>query len=109
MLWNNLNQNSDLYRQIQTINRYRKLLNVYTEPQVERYCDAELYAFTRGKMFVAVTNRFNQVTRTITYHPYGEGTKLCNIFYMNQDCVVVKGGSFPLYLQNAEAKIFVPV
>jgi hypothetical protein len=32
---------------------------------------------------------------------------LCNIFF-STDCVVVKNGKVPVYLNNGEVKVFVP-
>ncbi len=50
--------------------------------QVQRYSDDSFYAFTRGTTFVALTNvgsNGSSQQRTITYHPYADGTKLCNL------------------------------
>lgn len=52
-------------------------------PQVQRYSDDSFYAFTRGTTFVALTNAGSNsgtLMRTITYHPYKEGTKLCEMY-----------------------------
>jgi hypothetical protein len=38
---------------------------------------------------------------------FSEGQSVCNIF-VGGDCVVIKGGKLPVYLNNGEAKIFVP-
>ncbi|ELR25454.1 acidstable alpha-amylase [Acanthamoeba castellanii str. Neff] len=100
-----------LYQLIRTIVSYRKQAQVWQYPQVQRYSDDTFYAFTRGTTFVALTNAGSNsgtLMRTITYHPYKEGTKLCEIFYPT-DCVVVQNGSFPVYLDNGESKIFYPV
>ena len=68
-----------------------------------------MYAFTRGNLFVGLTNSQNTQSVTITYHPYPNGQKLCNIFYPGQDCVTVQNGGFPLSLNGGETKILVPV
>lgn len=49
---------------------------IYEAKQVERYVDDQFFAFTRGDVFVATTNVGNgqSLTRTITYHPYSDGT-----------------------------------
>ncbi len=99
VLWNNLDTQSDLYRHIQTVNQYRKRLGTQAEPQVERFVDGDLYAFSRGRMFVAVTNRMYEVRREISYHPFPEGARICNIFY-SQDCVLIKNGKFTLFLEQ---------
>jgi len=48
-----------------------------------------------------------EVKETISNTPYNEGETICNIFWP-ADCVKVKGGSFSLYLENGEVKIFLP-
>ena len=85
---------------------------------------------------VLVTNQGSNknIQRTITYHPYSAGTKICNIFYAdNSDCITVGGAtanttriqrlgdkekanagdnvavSFGIYLAKGESKIYVPV
>lgn len=48
----------------------------YTASQVERYVDDQFFAFTRGTVFIATSNigSGQSMTRTITYHPYSDGT-----------------------------------
>lgn len=69
---------------IQTLNRLASNLTSDVS-QVQRYADDQFYAYTRGDtaaaMFVALTNvgsAGSPVSRTITYHPYPDGTVLCN-------------------------------
>jgi len=102
---------SDLYTYIKTVINYKKTAKIYNESQVQRYADNNFYAFTRGTTLVALTNGgTNQasITRTITYHPYTDGTKLCNLFYPT-DCITVTSGKFDVVLLHGEAKIFYPV
>ncbi|KAH3766637.1 acidstable alpha-amylase [Pelomyxa schiedti] len=102
---------SDLYTFLQTVITYRKSAKVWTQSQVQRYADNNFYAFTRGTTFVALTNGgTNQasITRTITYQPYADGTKLCNLFYPT-DCIYVEDGQFDVVLLHGEPKIFYPV
>jgi len=84
-LWtSNFNNNSDLYKFLQLIINYRKSQKIQALPQVQRYSDDNFYAFTRGNVFVALTNvgsNGNQIIRHITFHPYANGTKLCNLFF----------------------------
>ena len=50
---------------------------------MQRYADDTFYAFTRGTVFIATTNvgsKGSPQERTITYHPYSNGTKLCNLY-----------------------------
>lgn len=76
----------------QSVNKLRAQRGVAADwAQTQRYSDDSFYAFTRGQggkddasaIFVALTNTGSQggdVTRTITYHPYPDGTRLCNWF-----------------------------
>ena len=137
-LWNyGFNTNTDMYVLIQTILKYRKKLKLWQADQVERYLDDEFLAFTRGNALILLTNQGSNknIQRTITYHPYSAGTKICNIFYAdNSDCITVGGAaanttarihrlgekekanvgdnvavSFGIYLAKGESKIYVPV
>lgn len=67
-----------------------------------------MYAFTRGNFFVALTNNVNgQVHQDVPNTGFSEGQTVCNIFFTG-DCVVIKNGKLPVYLNYGEAKIFVP-
>jgi len=111
-LWtSNYNTSTTLYKFISTVVSYRKQAQAWLYPQVQRYADNQFYAFTRGQTFVALTNggsKQPQITRTITYQPYPNGTKLCNLFYAS-DCITVQNGQFEVYLNNGECKVFSPV
>jgi hypothetical protein len=69
-----------------------------------------LYAFYRGELFVGLTNVYSTtVVKKITKHPFAAGARICNIFYPKDDQLVVeKDRTFELYLNNGEAKVFVP-
>ncbi len=97
---------SDIYKYIKTILAFRKQTQFYWETQVQRWADDTFYAFTRGPYLFAFTNSHNTQQRNVTYHPYSDGTTLCNLFW-NGDCIVVKDGKVPVYLVNGEVKIFV--
>ena len=87
-----------------------KINEIVNNPQVERYVDDVFYAYTRGKVFVATTNvgqSFARLERVITYHPYSDGTVLCDIFWSG-DCVTVQNGKFTIVLLNGESKVFYP-
>jgi alpha-amylase len=104
-LWANMDRETDISTFIKKINYLRKGTQYYMYEQIQRYSDPNFYAFSRGELFFAFTNTNEQQTRTITYHPYEDGTILCNIFYEN-DCVKVEDGAFPVTLLNGEVKIF---
>jgi len=99
-----------LYGFISKLVGYRKQAQLWSYPQVQRYADDTFYAFTRGTTFVALTNGGSnqaQLVRNITYHPYSNGQKLCNLFYPS-DCIQVNHGSFSVYLDQGESKVFYP-
>jgi len=101
---------NSLYSLITKLVAYRKQAQVWNYAQTQRYADDQFYAFTRGNTFVALTNggsSQSQVVRTITFHPYTNGQKLCNLFYPT-DCIVVSNGSFQVTLNKGESKVFSP-
>eukprot|EP01102_Stenamoeba_stenopodia_P013174 TRINITY_DN4238_c0_g1_i1.p1 TRINITY_DN4238_c0_g1~~TRINITY_DN4238_c0_g1_i1.p1 ORF type:complete len:467 (+),score=100.77 TRINITY_DN4238_c0_g1_i1:205-1605(+) len=111
VLWpSSYSTSAELYVYLQTVINYRKTAQIwqYTQ-QIQRYLDDQFLAFTRGLTFVALTNQGNDLVRTITYHPYQNGQKLCNLFYPTQDCITVTNGQFQVYLNNGENKIYYPV
>ena len=57
---------------------------LYNAQQIERYVDDQFFAFSRGNVLVATTNigSGQSFTRTITYHPYSDGTSELNITYV---------------------------
>jgi len=110
-LWPNYNTKSELYQFISKVVMFRKKMNVQNEKQIQRYCDDNFYSFTRGQILVALTNGGSgqaSIMRSISYHPYKDGTKLCNLFY-EQDCISVKNGVLNVVLLHGESKIFYPV
>ena len=90
-LWDNYNTDSILYKILGKVHALRKQVSIWNLPIVQRYADNNFYAFTRGNVLVCCTNT-NSVSRTITYHDFKDGDKLCNILY-DGDCVSVSGGS----------------
>jgi alpha-amylase len=111
-LWPYYNTNSDLYQYIAVINKFRTEQGeaVYGQQQVERYVDDQFFAFTRGMVFVATTNigSGQGLSRSITYHPYSDGTKLVNILD-SSDTVTVNGGAFTVTIEGGMPKIYHPV
>ena len=103
-----MNQDHELYKYIASLNKIRKELKVYKEDHVERWCDNNFYAFTRGMTLIATTNDDSQTqTRKINYHPYKPKDKLCNLLYEG-DCLTVTDDNLVIVsLLNGESKIFV--
>lgn len=102
-----MNQDSDFYKMIATINAQRKASQIWNNEQVERYVDDSFYAYSRGEFLVALTNNGSTQQRQVTYTPFSEGEMVCNIFAPTTDCQQVSNG-VNVYLDNGESKIYVP-
>jgi alpha-amylase len=100
-----MDRNSDMYKYIRTLVTFRINQSLWTKPQVQRYSDDNFYAFTRGNILALFTNTDNFLQRTITYHSFSEGTKLCNILDMSGDCVYVRNGQIPITI-TGEMKVY---
>lgn len=108
VMWRNFDTTNDIYKFVKTIMKARKTMQSFNSPFAEKWSDDTLYAFSRGQMFVALTNNVNgQVHVDVPNTGFNEGQSVCNIF-IPTDCVVIKGGKLPVYLNYGEAKIFVP-
>ncbi len=107
-LWNNFDQTNDIYTFVQKIMKARKATQSYNYYFYEKYVDDQIYSYGRGKFFVALTNVLEgQVHRDVPNSGFDEGQVVCNIFYPT-DCLAIKNGILPIYLNNGEAKIFIP-
>ena len=63
-----------MYKYLQTVISARKKYQIWTQPQVERYADSELFSYSRGKFLVVLTNRVSgSMTKFISYHPFSSG------------------------------------
>lgn len=83
-LWTTrFNTSSELYQWIKLVVDYRKSARVWNYQQIQRYVDDSFYAFSRGNTFVATTNQKQNLSRNITYQPYPNGTKICNLYVKN--------------------------
>lgn len=110
-LWPNYNPGSDLYRFIAQLNAIRRQHVHPTSPQVQRYSDNNFYAFTRGSsVFVATTNvggGSGPVQRLITYHPFADGTTLCDVLGPSY-CIKVANSQFAIEMDAGFPRILVP-
>ena len=103
-LWDNYNTNSELYQLLAKTHAARKKLEIWNKKIIQRYADDNFYAFSRGDMLACFTN-VQSLERTITYHDWNEGDKLCNVLADN-DCVTVTGKSIKINM-GALPKIYV--
>ena len=95
-LWDNYNTNSDLYIILSKVHSLRKKVSIWNLGIIQRYADDNFYAFTRGDILACFTNA-NGIQRSITYHDFKDGDKLCNVIADN-DCVSVNGGSINIQM-----------
>ena len=75
-LWPHYDNSTMLFQFIANMTKFRNKQSLSDRPQVERYVDDQFFAFTRGLAFIATSNLGNggRLSRTITYHPYDDGT-----------------------------------
>ena len=93
-LWDNYNTKSTLYGLLKATNALRKKVNIWNLKIVQRYADDNFYAFTRGNVLACFTN-VKSLQRTISYHEFKNGDKLCNVLY-DGDCVTVSNGEIKI-------------
>ena len=95
---------SEVYKMMKIANDVRRNYKVYAQDFVQRYADNYFYAYTRGNVLIAVSNVMS-LQRSISYHLYSEGDKLCNKL-KDGDCVTVTGGVIYINMEG-EPKIYV--
>lgn len=108
VLWPYLNQTSSaMYVFVSQIVKFRKQMQLWNYPWIERYADHQFYCFSRGLAVMAFSNTVNTIQRSITYNPYQNGQVVCNIFWQN-DCVTITNGALNVVLLNGEVKLYMP-
>ena len=90
---------------IKKINEYRAESKFYNEDCVQRWSEEKFYAFTRGKKALICLSITDSVQRTINYHGFSEGDRLCNLLD-ETDCVTVTAEGINITMQD-EPKIYV--
>ena len=83
-----------MYQLVAKANYLRKSYKIWNYKVVQRYADENFYAFSRGNVLACFTN-VQSLQRTITYHDFNNGDRLCNLLY-DGDCVTVSGGGIPI-------------
>lgn len=82
-----MNTDSDIYKMTAAINKARQASECWDHPLEEKYVLDNVYAFSRGEMLVATTNRGDQVQFSPTAaSSWSEGDTVCNVFYPDSDC-----------------------
>ena len=93
-----------MYQALAVANKVRKEKQIWNSQVIQRYADDVFYAFTRGDVLVCLT-RGEGCQRTITYHEFSDGTRLCNAFD-SSDCVTVQGKNININM-GQDPKIYV--
>jgi hypothetical protein len=86
-----MDRTSETYRIISKLVNFRKDNRLWTKNQIQRYADDIFYAFSLDDILCVFVNTETYMERTITYHPYKEADRLCNIFSA-AECIQVTGG-----------------
>lgn len=105
-MWNNFNTQHDIYNFVKTINTARRNAGGVAGYFSEKWVDDNLYAYRKGDMFVACTNRPSMtVGADIPNTGFNDGSVMCNIFNPS-DCTTVSGGKLSVSLSNGDFKIY---
>ena len=98
-LWeSDYNTNTNLYKILGIIHKLRQKEKIWNLTIVQRYADDNFYSFSRGNILTCFTNT-KGIKRTITYHSFEEGDKLCNVLN-ESDCVSVSGGKINIEMSD---------
>ena len=97
-LWGNYNRNSELYKILGKVHALRKKIKIWDYDLVQRYADEVFYSFSRGPVLACFTISHG-IKRTITYHNFNNGDKLCNLLD-ESDCVTVNNKNIDIVMQS---------
>lgn len=103
-----MDRSSEMYNFIKKLVTLRREQELWNKPQIQRYSDENFYAFTRDNILALFTNSDTFLNRSITYHSFSEGTKLCNIFDMTGDCIYVTGGKIDITIMG-DMKVYIAI
>ena len=102
-LWDNYNTDSEMYVMLAALHKMRKDVQIWNYEIVQRYSDDNFYAFSRGNVLACFTNN-SGLQRTITYHSFNVGDRLCNVLDTN-DCVSVTDGGISINM-GSDPKVY---
>lgn len=94
-----------MYKFVSTLVKLRTSQRLWEKKQVQRFADDHFYAFTRGNILALFTNTDQYIQRTITYHEFSEGTKLCNVFDPTGDCIYIRDNKIEVSIK-ADMKVY---
>ena len=98
ILWNNYNTDSELYKIIGKINNLRKKVNIWNYEVVQRNCEDNFYALTRGNVLACFSNNEGG-NYVINNHEFSNGDKLCNILE-DDDCIFVENNEISVNIET---------
>lgn len=111
-LFNNYDEESDLYQLIKTVNKLRKDYNISNADFVTKYVDVDNYVFMRGKDLMIAVSRGLRNTIEITDHGFNSDDKFCNKL-KSGDCATIKNdvlmirtdGEPKIYIRQSEGEL----
>jgi alpha-amylase len=82
-------------------------------PQQTIFADRpDIFAFQRGKVLVVITNKGSSPSLISQWvkvdKVWKDGTVVCNLMWVETDCMTVQNGALRLNLQDGEGKVYAP-
>ena len=104
-LFDNYDEDSDIYQMIKTIHDIRKLYKTYDHDFVVKYVDVDNYVFTRGENVMIAVNRGLHKVIEITDHGFKKNDKFCNKLKKG-DCIEINDDNLIIRMEG-EPKIYI--
>ena len=106
-LWSNMDKNHPLYQFTAITVKTRKAHKAWACEHIERFVEADFYAFSRCDVLIATTNSFKTASHEVGFLPWKEGVEVCNV-YNTKECHTVGSKGIKITLENYATKVFVP-
>eukprot|EP00298_Acanthocystis_sp_HF-20_P007586 c17147_g1_i1.p1 GENE.c17147_g1_i1~~c17147_g1_i1.p1 ORF type:complete len:479 (+),score=172.01 c17147_g1_i1:33-1439(+) len=110
-LWySQYSQTSNLYEFIALAMKVRKQFQVWNSDHVEQTIQSQLYSFSRGNLFIALTNKGqgNNYQTTVYQHPFNQGTRVCSLINTNDCPTVDSNRGLVVSIQNGQPNFYAP-
>jgi alpha-amylase len=102
--------NAPLAHFLQQTVALRKKLQLFNATQTQRYADDSFYAFSRGTAVLVCTTNVGAhgavQTRTLSFEPFADGTKLVNLYNASDVVHVSASHGVTVTLVNGEPKVY---
>ena len=95
-LFPNFNTNAPLYLFLQKAIAVRRQCNVALEDQTEVLVSQSVYAFSRGRVVIVVTNSNAQYSLQFPVAPFAVGDSVCDAMQEQEQCVPVAANGYSL-------------